>query len=92
MGREGIEPSTLGLRVPSGASLPFGRSRDFRLGDWDHTCYRMHGGWCGLRPCVLPNLLPTPKVRMAGKPCAGSVRVLILERLEGISVEVNRPS
>jgi hypothetical protein len=60
MGREGIEPSTLGLRVAFGASLPFGRSGDFRLGDWDHTCHRVRGGWCGFRRFVLPSLLPKP--------------------------------
>jgi hypothetical protein len=53
---------TFGFVVPSGASLPFGRSRDFRLGDCDHSCHRVCGRWCGFGPSVLPNLLPTLRV------------------------------
>jgi hypothetical protein len=71
MGREGIEPSTLGLRVPSGASLTFGRSRVFRLGDREHTCHRMHAGWCGFRPRVLPSLLPTSSGFGTGEDAGG---------------------
>jgi hypothetical protein len=60
-----IEPVTFGFVVPSEASLPFGRFRGFPFGDWDPTCHRMHGGWCGFGPCVLPSLLPTLGVRRA---------------------------
>ena len=63
MGRLGLEPRTLGSEVPSGASLPFGRSRAFPLGDWDHICHRMHRGWCGFGPYVLPSLLLTSSAR-----------------------------
>ena len=71
MGSAGLEPATRGFMSSSGASLPFGRSRDFPLGDWDHTCHRAGGDWCGFGPCVLPSLLPTSVGSSeVGKPVA----------------------
>ena len=65
-----------------GFCLPFGRSGDFRLGDWDHTCHRMHGGWCaGLDAVCCPVCCPLRVVdRGSGNPwCAVRCWLLILD-------------